>query len=435
MVDFIVVGGGPAGCLTAALLAEKGYEVHLFEEHRTIGEPVDCAGIIGTEAFQSLSLPGQVRLAEIGSVIFNSPTGLKINVSLPYPMAWIVDRAALDRALGERAAAAGVRFHLGCRVTEMTVREDSIEAVISESASSRFRSAKPYRRRAAMAILAGGPRYVLQGRLGMGRPRDFLKTAQVEIPARGLEETNIFVGARVAPGSFAWVVPFEKEGRKLARIGVSSKGSSLPYLRNLLERLRAEGRLEHSDFPIRSWVIPITPLRRTYARRVLAVGDAAGQVKPTTGGGIYFSLLCADSAAKIAALALDRAKFEDAFLAQYEKEWRSKLATEIGIGYFCRRLAERFTDHEMDQVFRALQSDRILASMQNRLRFDWHRELIWFALRHSIIGQAFRRKIFQCLMGAEPPKELVEAAKKHGLWFLRPQPGDEDSIPSRAHLD
>jgi flavin-dependent dehydrogenase len=282
-----------------------------------------------------------------------------------------------------------------------------------------------------MAILAGGPRYVLQGRLGMGRPRDFLKTAQVEVPARGLEETNVFVGARIAPGSFAWVVPFEKDGRKLARIGVSSKESGLPYLRNLLERLRAEGHLDYHDFPIRPWVIPITPLRRTYAHRVLAVGDAAGQVKPTTGGGIYFSLLCAESTAKIAILALDRSKFEEEFLGRYEKEWRSKLATEIGIGYFCRRLAERFTDQEMDQLFRVLQSDGILSSMQNRIRFDWHKELIWFALRHPTIGQAFRRKIFQCLMGAEPSKELVDATKKHGLWFLRPRPAEEDSTVLR----
>jgi flavin-dependent dehydrogenase len=195
-----------------------------------------------------------------------------------------------------------------------------------------------------------------------------------------------------------------------------------------LQRLYSEGHLDDHDFPIRSWVIPITPLRRTYQRRVLAVGDAAGQVKPTTGGGIYFSLLCAESAAKIAALGLDRSKFDEQFLARYEREWRGKLAAEIGFGYFCRRLAERFADQEIDQFFHVLQGDGILSALQNRLRFDWHRELIRFVLRHPAIGEGFRRKIFQCLMGGTPPKELAEAARKHGLWFLRPGPGGDSAV-------
>lgn len=385
MNDVMVVGGGPAGCHTAALLAEKGFKVELFEEHPVIGKPVDCAGVIGMEAFDALSIPNSIQLGEIKAIKFISPSGQEIRVAPSRPLARIVDRGALDRVISRRAEAAGANIHVGTRIADLTVRDDRVVAQLSESNGDSSRCTRRIVE-ARMAILATGPRYQFHGGLGMGRPSDFLKTAQVEAVVRGIRETEIFIGSRVAPGSFAWVIPFQKERQSLARIGVSGKVAALPYLRRLLSFLHDRGHLESTDYPIRSWVIPIGPIPRSYSGRAVAVGDAAGQTKPTTGGGIYYGICSAHCAAHTTEKAFAKSDFSAKFLARYENQWWQTLGQDIRAGTVFRRISERLTDADMERIFRIARSDGVLSAVSKKLRFDWHRDLISFALKHPLFG-------------------------------------------------
>jgi len=127
----------------------------------------------------------------------------------------------------------------------------------------------------------------------------------------------------------------------------------------------------------------------------LAVGDAAGQTKPTTGGGIYYGILSAKAAANTVNLAFKTGDFSTATLRNYEKEWRKQIGPEVRRGVFFRKLFERLSDNDIDDLFRVVQSDGILASVSKKARFDWHRDVINFVLRHPELGKIFLRGLFR----------------------------------------
>ena len=408
MIDVLIVGGGPAGCYTAALLGERGFDVHVLEEHSIIGEPVDCSGVIGAEAFDELELPESLKLGAISNLTLVSPSQLEIKFSPSSALAYVVDRAAFDQVIATRTEQSGVTMHLGCQVVDLRVLNDCVELDVKEVSLGQWcqgRSTinqlpltnnKVERKvRGKMAILAGGPRYNLQQKLEMGQPRDFLRTSQAELPIKNINEAKILLGSHIAPGSFAWIVPFERGDNQFARVGVSSKSNAAPFLKKLIEQLYSEGQLMSLDASIRSWLIPVTPLKRSFAERVIAVGDAAGQTKPTTGGGIYYGLIGARAAAQTAVRAFESGDFSSRMLRSYEREWRRRLGGEMRSGAFFRRLVERLTDEEIDGLFRIVQSDGILAAVTSKARFDWHKDIVHFTLRHPELGKIFLRGLFR----------------------------------------
>jgi hypothetical protein len=121
---------------------------------------------------------------------------------------------------------------------------------------------------------------------------------------------------------------------------------------------------------VRHWVIPLSPIRRTYADRLVAVGDAAGQVKPTSGGGIYYGMLCAEVAAEVLAEGLRRDDLSARFLSRYERAWRGRIGAEIRAGRLFRRIFERMTGEEIDAVFRVLASDGILEEVAAEVQLE-----------------------------------------------------------------
>jgi flavin-dependent dehydrogenase len=147
-------------------------------------------------------------------------------------------------------------------------------------------------------------------------------------------------------------------------------------------------------------VVPIMPLATTYAERVLAVGDAAGQVKSTSGGGIYFGMLSAELAADTVAEAFRGGTFGREALAGYEKQWRARLGLDLKLGTLFRRLVTRMTDRDVDQLFHVLRQGGLLNGIAGKVSFDWHRELILFLLRHPALARLFLRRCWD--RNAEP---------------------------------
>ncbi len=122
------------------------------------------------------------------------------------------------------------------------------------------------------------------------------------------------------------------------------------------------------------------------------VGDAAGQVKPTTGGGIYHGLLCADIAADTLHQALKGDNLSGKTLANYQRRWRKKLGRELEIGYYARKFYERLSDRQVDRIFDLIKShgiDQALLQAED-LSFDGHGEAIMRLIGHKIVSNALQ---------------------------------------------
>jgi len=372
--DVIVIGAGPAGSYAAYELASLGYRVAVLEQKSAPGLDVCCTGIISTECFDSFGITSDAVLTKANSAKFFAPSGKWLRLETEKVQAYVIDRASFDLAIASKAKASGVDYFLSSRVIDISINKGCAQVEVHGSKEI-------FKARAV--ILAAGFKPKLSQRLGLGRTTHFATGAQTEVETRGVDEIEIYFSQQIAPGFFAWLVPTQ---RNKALAGVISPSHAKLYLKKLLMSSFCQGKVV-KEGKIRQKAIPLGTLPQTYGDMVLAVGDAAGQVKPTTHGGIYFGHLGAQMAAEVLGQALARGDLTAPRLYYYEKQWKAKMGREISIGYQARRLYERLSDQRIEQIFRVIDSDGIAEALLKSpdFSFDWHSKLISAGLKYSLV--------------------------------------------------
>lgn len=375
LYDVIVVGGGPAGSYVAYELASSGYDVAVFEEKSSSGHNVCCTGIISTECFHSLNPGTDVILNKVNSARFFSPSGRCLRVETENVQAYVVDRLLLDRELASKAQSQGAQYFFSSPVIDIVPGKDSVQTETLRSGAREIFNARA-------VILASGFRPKLPRKLGLGNIKSFLVGAQTEIEAKDMSELEVYFGHEIGPGSFAWLVP-TSEGR--AYVGLLATSQAKLHLQKFLRSLFDRRRIGSQEARIEQKVIPLGTLARSYGDRILVVGDAAGQVKPTTGGGIYFGHLGARIAADVLREALSSDSLAAGQLSRYQKRWKGKMGKELSRGQRARWAYARLSDSQIDGVFKMLDSDGMGEALlkSGSFSFDWHGNLVLSVLKHS----------------------------------------------------
>ena len=365
--DIFVVGGGPSGLNSARRLSEKGLDVAVLERKDEIGKNVVCTGIVGKEAFDRFRLATNSILTEIQNFKMVSPNKTSVLYSHASPFAYVVDREKFDNNLADEAVSNGAALKLSHEVVDVSSDENYVN-ITAKISGSQFVTL-----RAKAVILATGIDTRLNKKLGLGYSKEYIHGIQSEITFKQNGYPEIFVGKEVTPGAFAWIVPVSKEK---ARVGLLAKRDPRAYFEKFIQKLFPDSSIDLSQEKIMSKPIAQGLLTKSYGNRILVVGEAAGQVKTTTGGGIFFGLLCSDIASK----EISRRFKEDALSAQdlsvYEKSWKKEIQKEILVGYYMRKICEKLSDSQVENMFQIAQNDGVIPIIRKKGNFDWQSEVI-----------------------------------------------------------
>jgi len=310
-----VVGAGPAGSYLSYLLARNGYEVSLFEEHKEVGTPVQCTGIVTDAITRYLRLPNHIILNKIRNVRVHSPNKSILEISLRRPD-YILDRAGFDKHLSELAQDSGAKLFLSHRFLGL---KDGHAVFKIGSAQKKV----------AYNMLVGsdGPLSEVARRSGLFKNRSFWYGYQAIIRTKNDNIIDFYPHI----GSLAWIVPVDN---KTARVGVMSQKNPKVVFSNFVRE--THGRI----MEIQAGLIPRWSTKIQIEKaNIFLLGDAAAQVKATTGGGIVPGLH--------AATLLSKAMIEK---KSYQRKVQLELFPELLVHSLIRSMLDRMRKEDYNQL-------------------------------------------------------------------------------------
>lgn len=344
--DVVIAGGSLSGLLCAREVARGGHSVLVLEEDHEVGSPEHCGGLVSARALNDLGIvPGirtldvRVRRADI-----HSPSGRRITVRVGSNGVLGVSRRDLDRQVACQAHRAGADIRAGVRVARLhDGAADTPDGRIEAGVVVDARGISSLVRRSRSGILPCAQYMVHAPWIGDG--------------------VEVYLDQERYPGFFAWVIPVS-DG--VGKVGAAGRGINAAEA--LDSFLASRGR--HSV--TRRVYAPVWiggPLKEFVSGGVVSVGDAAGQAKPTTAGGIYSSGAGGMLAGRAISEYLDTG--DGACLGRYREEWSRRFGAEFERQRLARRMLERLDNGAIDRLFEGVRSGEI-EEVSASADFDFH---------------------------------------------------------------
>ncbi len=344
--DVIVAGGSVAGLTFAAEAAKRGLDVVVLEEHDQIGKPEKCDGLVSLRGLRRYGyVPNpEVIQSFVKEGVIHAPGGALLEVNASSLEVVVLDRSAYDRQLAARAVEWGAKLKLGVRAKTVLESEDGVNVEGAEVYEGKY------------YVDATGP--------ASSPPSGIIPAAKYEIEADWISEgrVEVFTDQVRYPGFFAWIIPY---GGGRAKVGAAGHGiNAFKALDDFLSRRRYK--------VLRRVAAPIYvggPARSFRRGRQLLVGESAGQVKPTTAGGIVTSLAAAVLAARWVSEAI--ASKDPSVLNGYQPDWESRFLKEMRAMKKLRHVFEMLTNKDLDALVATLSKPKLVAKLSSS-DFDFH---------------------------------------------------------------
>lgn len=339
--DVAVVGGGPVGSTIARDLSAMGLSVCIVEKKKRVGFPLQCAGIISSHIFDLNDLPSHLILNSVRGAFLHSQNHI-LRVEKPDDVAFIIDRIGYDEFLFQSAVENGADV-INQKAVDYDIERGTVFLNNSQKITSR--------------IIIGCDGYSSGLSQNMGNTQSHFAASQmlVEISQKEIQNfrksdadcgsfVDTYLFEEILPG-FLWIIPL---GDDLYRVGLFSNQTHKQQDRFLNDFLK-----KHFEFEIRQkykGFIPIYNEKSTIAKsRAILIGDAASQVKPTSGGGLLMAFDACEIACRCVADALrcdDLNKLTD-----YQKEFDRKYQREFSYQFKVQKTLNSLSDDDLDYLF------------------------------------------------------------------------------------
>ena len=362
--DVLVAGGSVAGLLTARELASRGISVVVVEEHHEIGTPEHCGGMVSAQGLNKLGIMPDSNVFQnfVTKTIITSPSS-RVELNSEHQNVVVIDRRALDKQIAHQAQRAGAAIRTGCIFK--SIGSDGAERFIAKTTDGDI-SCLYFVDARGIASLASSGR------------ENFLPSAQFEIYASWIKDDIVQVtfDSDLYPGFFAWIIP---TGQGIGKVGVAGRGINVSTALKHFVESRGE---RYST--IRKIFAPIWiggAIDSFVTGKTILVGDAAGQTKPSTAGGIYSCGIAGILAGR--AIAETIKLNEDSALKVYEQEWRNLFQNEFRKMTMARKVLERLDNKALDEIINSLTEHKLREIIEST-DFDYHSNVLSLLLGSGV---------------------------------------------------
>ena len=373
MYDVVVVGGSIAGLTTARTVAKHGFDTLVLEEDLEIGTPEHCGGMVSLNALLELGVmpSNKMILSNIDKARIYSPSRRMFEIKASNVLA--IDRRLLDKTIAKQAIKNDARIELNTPMLDYAIKDDHISIKTSKDIV-----------KAKILVDARGCKVAM-----LHNKDGAIPSIQYELSADWIDyAVEVHFNNELYPAFFAWLIP---NGNNIARVGVAGRNINIAKALEAFLDGRKGSFLKQVYAPI--WIKGA--FKRFVHGRVVRVGDAAGQTKPTTAGGIYSCGIAGVYAGDAIADALE---YDDlSLLRRYEQRWFGKFGKEFERMLLARKVFERLDNKAIDEIFDNL--DKSMLDEIAKSDFDFHSDALIrmlsvskvFAIAKSILGNEVRK--------------------------------------------
>lgn len=374
--DAVIAGGSVAGLICAREIASDGHSVLVIEEDYEIGTPEHCGGLVSTAGLEELGIVPFRKTFDhlIETAEIHAPNGDSFSINSKKQRVAEISRRELDKQIAHQAQKNGAVIKVRTSFQELT--EKGVRTSEGEIECSVFVDAR------------GVSSLIHKDRTGI------LSSAQYEIYADWIKKgkVQVFFDQEKYPGFFAWVIPSD-EGK--GKVGVAGKGINVvEAIEKFLQTMGTHSTIRKIYAPI--WIKG--PIEKFIDGKTVIVGDAAGQAKPTTAGGIYSSGMGGLYAGQAISKFLKSKNRVD--LEEYQKRWTEKFGKEFEKQLFARKILERLDNNTINKLFESV-TPEITKEISEKEDFDFHTGSIV-----KLLGVKGSLKTAQAIIGGEFKKFL-----------------------------